>query len=515
MDKHDGLALSIQGLHKSYPGVRALADINLDIHPGEIHALAGQNGAGKSTLIKILSGVEQPDSGSIELDGRPVRFKKPQDSQRAGIFTIYQELSLVPNLSVAENIFLSDLPREAGVIVRWASMRAQAREALDWLGFGVDVNRPVQSLSTAQQQGVELAKVLHVAKTLHGRSPIILLDEPTATLPTQDVERLLEVLRNLQSSGVTVIYISHRLEEAFEVCQRITVLRDGEKVGTYDIDRTTPEEVVRKMIGRNLESSLIGEAMTASEKPRLGSGGDPSQVVLSVENLRDGSSLHGIDFKLHRGEVVGVAGLVGSGQTELGACLFGARERVSGEISVDGRSAKLRSPSEAIRAGIGLLPQDRKTQGLVLSLSVSDNVTLASLADFSRYSVISRLKERRTARDLGRSLNMKMSGTDQKVLTLSGGTQQKVVLAKWLVSKTKILIFDEPTRGIDVGAKEEIYRLIGEFVRQGGSVLLMSSELAETLLCDRILVIARGQIVGEFLHDEVDPQGDMIVSRCY
>lgn len=515
MADQDYLALSIKGLHKSYPGVRALMDIDLDVRAGEIHALAGQNGAGKSTLIKILSGVEQPDSGTIELGGRTVRFNNPHDSQRAGIFTIYQELSLVPNLSVAENVFLSDLPRGPGRTVSWRSMRAQAREVLEWLGFGVDVNRPVHSLTTAQQQGVELAKALHVARTLHGRPPVILLDEPTATLPTQDVERLLEVLRNLQSHGVTLIYISHRLEEVFDVCQRITVLRDGSKVGTYEVDQTTPEDVVRQMIGRNLESSLIGEAMTASEKPRLGSGGDPERVALSVENLHDGSVLHDISFELHRGEVVGIAGLVGSGQSELAACLFGAREHVSGTVSIDGQPVKLRSPSEAIRAGIGLLPQDRKNQGLVLNMSVADNVTLASLADFSRYSVISRFREQRTARELGRSLNMKMSGTDQRVLTLSGGTQQKVVLAKWLVSKTKTLVFDEPTRGIDIGAKEEIYRLIGEFVRDGGSVLLMSSELAETLMCDRILVIARGRIVGEFSHDEVDPRGDVVIARMY
>jgi ribose transport system ATP-binding protein len=515
MADQDHLALSVKGLHKSYPGVRALIDIGLDVRAGEIHALAGQNGAGKSTLIKILSGVEQPDSGTMELGGRPVRFNNPHDSQRAGIFTIYQELSLVPNLSVAENVFLSDLPKGPGGTVSWRNMRAQAREVLDWLGFGVDVSRPVNSLTTAQQQGVELAKALHVTKTLHGHPPIILLDEPTATLPAGDVQRLLEVLRSLQSHGVTLIYISHRLEEVFEVCQRITVLRDGRKVGTHGIDQTTPEDIVRQMIGRNLEGSLIGEAMTASEKPRLGPGGDPERVALSVENLHDGSVLHDISFELHRGEAVGVAGLVGSGQSELAACLFGARERVGGKVSVNGQPANLRSPSEAIRAGIGLLPQDRKTEGLVLNMSVSDNVTLASLGDFSRYSVISHFRERRTARELGRQLNLKMSDTDQKVLTLSGGTQQKVVLAKWLVSKTKILVFDEPTRGIDVGAKEEIYRLIGEFLREGGSVLLMSSELAETLMCDRILVIARGRIVGEFSHDEVDPQGDAIIARMY
>lgn len=515
MDEHEDLALSLQGVHKSYPGVQALTDINLDLRRGEIHALAGQNGAGKSTLIRILSGVEQPDGGTIWLDGRTVRFNSPQDSQRAGIFTIYQELSLVPNLSVAENVFLSDVPLGRGRVVDWQSMRSQAHEALEWLGFNIDVSQPVHSLTTAQQQGVELAKALHVVDKLHGRPPIILLDEPTATLPAQDVQRLLEVLQNLQKQGVTFIYISHYVEEIFEVCQRVTVLRDGHQVGTYKVDQTTPEGLVRDMLGRKEGDSPMRGARTADEKPRLGSGGDPERVALSVENLSDESILDDISFELHRGEVVGVAGLVGSGQSELAACLFGARERVRGTISVDGRPVKLRSPGEAIRAGIGLLPQDRKTQGLVLNMSVSANVTLANLAGFSLYSVISRFREQRTARELSESLNIKMSGMDQEAQTLSGGNQQKVVLAKWLISDTEILIFDEPTRGIDVGAKEEIYRLITEFVRDGGSVLLMSSELAEPLMCDRILVIARGRIVGEFSHDEVDASGDVIAAEMY
>ncbi len=515
MGEDEELALSLRGLCKLYSGIQVLHDINLDIRRGEIHCLAGQNGAGKSTIIRAVSGVEKPDSGVIELGGRQVRFKNPHDSQREGIFTIYQELSLVPNLSVAENIFLSDLPRGPRGVVNWKTMREQAREALEWLGINIDVNQPVSSLTTAQQQGVELAKVLHVAKTLHGRPPIILLDEPTATLPAKDVKRLLEVLKSLQKKGVTLIYISHRMDEVFELCQRITVLRDGRKVGTYDVDKTTPEEIVRKMIGRNLESSLLGESLSGSEKARYGSGGDPERVALSVENLNDGSALHDISFKLHRGEVLGVAGLVGSGQTELAACLFGDRERISGHITVNGRPVKLRTPSEAIRSGIGLLPQSRKTQGLVLNMSITENVSMASLADVSRYKVISHTKEQQIARELGLSLNLKMTSTEQKVVNLSGGNQQKVVLAKWLASKTQILIFDEPTRGIDVGAKEEIYRLIGEFVRQGGSVLLMSSELPETLMCDRILVMARGRIVGEFSHEEVDPQGDMIVAQCY
>lgn len=515
MVQKEDLALCLRGLCKSYSGIQVLHDINLDIRRGEIHCLAGQNGAGKSTIIRAVSGVEKPDSGTIELEGRPVRFNNPHDSQSEGIFTIYQELSLVPNLSIAENIFLSDLPRGAGGVLNWRTMRKKAQEALEWLGINLDVNQPVSSLTTAQQQGIELAKVLHVARTLHGRPPIILLDEPTATLPAQDVKRLLQVLKSLQKQGVTLIYISHRMDEVFEICQRITVLRDGRKVGTYEVDQTTPEDIVRAMIGRNLGSSLLAEALRGSEKPRYGPGGDSKHVALSVENLHDGSALHDISFELHRGEVLGVAGLVGSGQSELAACLFGARERISGKITINGRPSKLRSPSEAIRAGIGLLPQSRKTEGLVLNMTVTENVTMASLTDVSRYSVINRSREEQSARELGHSLNIKMSGTEQKVVNLSGGNQQKVVLAKWLASKTKILIFDEPTRGIDVGAKEEIYKLIGQFVREGGSVLLMSSELPETLMCDRILVIARGRIVGEFSHDEVDPHGDMVIAQCY
>jgi ribose transport system ATP-binding protein len=515
VNKQEDLVLSLRGLCKSYSGIQVLHDINLDIRRGEIHCLAGQNGAGKSTIIRMLSGVERPDSGIIERDGKAVRFSSPHDSQREGIFTIYQELSLVPNLSIAENIFLSDLPQGSMGKVNWETMRKQASEALEWLGINIDVNQPVSSLTVAQQQGIELAKVLHVAKSVKGRQPIILLDEPTATLPAQDVKRLLEVLKSLQKQGVTFIYISHRMDEVYEICQRITVLRDGRKIGTYNTDETTPEDIVRKMIGRGLESSLLGGSLTGNTKPRYGPGGDPEKIALSVENLSDGSVLRNLSFKLHRGEVLGVVGLVGSGQTELASCLFGDRERVSGKICVNGKQIKLRNPNEAIRAGIGLLPQSRKTQGLVLSMSITENITMASLGKVSKLSVISQSQEQKTAKELSRSLNIKMSGIEQKVGNLSGGNQQKVVLAKWLASKTQILIFDEPTRGIDVGAKEEIYKLIGEFVRLGGSVLLMSSELPESLMCDRVLVIARGQIVGEFSHEEVDPHGDMIIAKCY
>jgi ribose transport system ATP-binding protein len=499
-------------MSKAFPGVQALSDIDWDLREGEVHGLAGQNGAGKSTLIKILSGAQRPDTGTIEIDGRPIELNRPSDAQAAGIFTIYQELSLVPQLSVAENILLADLPRARFGGVSWREMRAQARDALDWLGFHVDINAKAGSLTVAEQQGVELAKALHRS------ARIVLLDEPAATLPAQDVKRMLDVLRALRERGVSLIYISHRFEEVFEICSRITVLRDGRKVTTVRTEETSPTEVVRAMIGRQLRSSMVGESLLADEaqeRPRLGDGGDRSDVALAVEGLSDGSALHDISFSVRRGEVLGIAGLIGSGQAELAACLFGDRRLASGTISVDGRPVTLRSAQGAIRAGIGLLPESRKTQGLVLGMPVEQNITLANLGDFSRSSFIDRRGERRAASEMRRVLDMKLSSLGQQTITLSGGNQQKVVLAKWLVSKARILIFHEPTRGVDVGAKEEIYDLIRRFVQQGGAAVLMSAELSETMMCDRILVLARGRIVGRFDHDEVDPHGDGVLALCH
>jgi ribose transport system ATP-binding protein len=506
--------LAVRGLSKAFPGVQALEAVDWELAPGEVHGLAGQNGAGKSTLIKILSGAQRQDAGTIEIDGRPVELGSPSAAQAAGIFTIYQELSLVPQLSAAENILLSDLPRGRFGAVDWKRMRTTAREALEWLGFDVDVNAPAGSLPLAEQQGVELAKALH------RNARVVLLDEPAATLPVQDVERLLGVLRTLQERGVGLIYISHRLDEVFEICSRVTVLRDGRKVLTVDREQTTPTEIVRAMIGRQLRSSIVGAALLAETeethgRPRLGDGAKAEDVALEVDGLSDGSALHDVSFDVRRGEVVGVAGLIGSGQAELAACLFGDRPRTAGTIRVDGQPVALRSARQAIRAGIGLLPESRKTQGLVLGMPVEQNVTLASLGDFSRTAVLDRGKERRAATEMRDALEMKVSSLDQAAITLSGGNQQKVVLAKWLVSQARILVFHEPTRGVDVGAKEEIYDLIRRFVQRGGSALLMSAELSETMMCDRVLVLARGRIVGRFEHDEVDPHGDALLALCH
>jgi ABC-type sugar transport system ATPase subunit len=504
--------LAVRGMSKAFPGVQALSDVDWELRKGEVHGLAGQNGAGKSTLIKILSGAQRQDEGSIEIDGEQVDFHSPSDAQAAGIFTIYQELSLVPQLTVAENILLADLPKARFGAVSWSDMRAKAKEALDWLGFKVDVNAKAGSLPVAEQQGVELAKALHRS------ARVVLLDEPAATLPTQDVKRLLAVLKSLQERGVSLIYISHRFEEVFEICSRITVLRDGKKVTTVDRADTSPTEIVRAMIGRQLRTSMMGESLLAEDshdRPRLSAGGDPNDVALSVQGLSDGSAIHDVSFEVGRREVVGIAGLIGSGQAELASCLFGDRKTTEGTISVDGRAVNPKNAIAAIRAGIGLLPEERKTQGLVLGMSVGQNITLANLRDFSRSSIIDSRKERRAGQQMREALEMKVHSLEQPAVTLSGGNQQKIVLAKWLVSRAKVLVFHEPTRGVDVGAKEEIYDLIRTFVEQGGSAVLMSAELSETMMCDRILVLARGRIVGQFEHDEVDAHGDAILSLCH
>lgn len=498
--------LRVRGLSKAYPGVQALNSLEMDVRRGEIHALVGQNGAGKSTLIKMLSGVEKPDSGSMMLEGRKLDFGSPQDAQRAGIFTIFQELSLVPDLSVAENIYIGDMPQGFLGSVHWGKLKEDAAKAMDWLGFGVDVNRCVRTLTVAQKQAVELAKALH------RQAKVVLLDEPSATLPLPDVERLFEVLRYLQSNGLTLVYISHRLDEVFELCRVATVLRDGRKVGTFTMADTKPSDLVRAMIGRDLKSSLVGES--ANEKrPRLGSGGT-DEVVFSVHGLTDNGAVKDVSFELHKGEILGIAGLVGNGQAELAASIFGARKDRAGEIKINGKTVQIRSPRDAIHAGLGLLPEERKTQGLVLDMSVASNVTMASHSSFSHMMVLDRAREKQVADEMVQSLRMRVPDSGQLVKAMSGGNQQKVVLAKWLVGKCKVLIFDEPTRGVDVGAKEEIYLLIKRLVQDGGSVVMITSELPEALMCDRVLVMSRGRIVGRLSYDEIDAHGDAILELC-
>jgi ribose transport system ATP-binding protein len=502
-----GTVVEIDRLSKAYPGVQALDSIDLFIRGGEIHALLGQNGAGKSTLIKVLSGVNRPDSGRIFVDGRAVSFRAPHEAQRNGIFTIYQELSLVPDLSVAENIFIADLPRGAFGTVDWRKLRKEASETMEWLGFSLDVDDQVRDLSVAQKQGVELAKALH------HEAKVVLLDEPSAALPRPDVERLFDILRALKSRGLALVYISHRLEEVEALCDTATVLCDGRKIGTYRVSETKPAELVRAMIGRELTSSLVGETSVGEKKPRLGNGGG-GEVVLSARDVSDGRSIRGISFDLHRGEILGVTGLIGNGQAELAACLFGARACVAGEVRLRGKRVRIRKPAEAIRAGIGLLPEERKTQGLVLSMSIESNVTMASLKAFSRLSVINHRKEKSLVGSMMSNLKVRATDQRQMVGSLSGGNQQKIVLAKWLATNCEVLIFSEPTRGIDIGAKEEIYNLIREYARNGGAVVLISSEMPEAMFCDRVFVMSGGAFVGELEYDEIDAHADAILNLC-
>jgi ribose transport system ATP-binding protein len=498
--------LELHGITKSYPGVRALKGVSFSVRRGSVHALAGQNGAGKSTLVKILSGAESPDTGSIRLGGELQRFRDPMDAQQAGIHTIYQELSLVPSLSVAENIFLGQLPLRRGAAVDWQRMQSKARAALDRVGFDLDVRRPVGSYSTAEQQAVELAKALHKD------ARVLLLDEPTSTLPMPDVERLFTVLRSLSEQGVTLLYISHRMDELFSLCDAVTVLRDGVNAADLKTADSQPADVVTAMVGKSLEGSIADAALRGERSPRLGPGAG-ERVILSTRDISEHGAVDKVSFELREGEVLGLSGLIGSGQSELAGLIAGARKRTSGEMSVDGQAVDFRAPRDAIRRGIGLLPQDRKAAGFIPDMGVAGNITLASLPQFSRLSVIQSRRERSVAADMVDRLGMKVSGVTQPLKTLSGGTQQKAILARWLVRQSRILVCDEPTRGVDVGAKEDMYELIREFAQAGGTVVVASSEITEAMMCDRVLVMARGRVVAELDHDEIDPAGNAILER--
>lgn len=497
-------ALEACGVTKLYEGIPALQDVDLAVKNGSIHGLLGQNGAGKSTLVRMLAGAEIPNAGSIRVNGREVEIKNPVDSNRAGIYTIYQELSLVPTLTVAENIFLSSLPRRRG-LVDWEFMRSEAIGALARVGFQhIPVDRVIGSLSVAEQQAVELAKALyHDAR-------VLLLDEPTSALPAKEVESLFDLMTRLRDEGQAMVFISHRLDEVTRMCDEVTVLRDGRLAARLHQEEISEPAIVRAMIGRSLENSISAAALEGTGRARLGSGrrGD---LLLKGRNLADGTRVKGVDLEIHEGEVLGLAGLVGSGQSELAQILFGARPGVAGSIEWRGKPFKLRTPHEAIRAGIGMLPQDRKAKGFIPELDVASNMTLATLDMFSRFSFLRIGKEREAAREMVHRLGMKVFGTGQIMKTLSGGTQQKAILARWLLRQVDLLICDEPTRGIDVGAKEDIYELLRAFCASGGSVVIASSEVSEALMCDRVLVLRDGEVVVELSHEEIDPRGQVLL----
>ncbi|MGV3719353.1 MAG: sugar ABC transporter ATP-binding protein [Actinomycetota bacterium] len=478
--------LDMRGISKYYPGVVALNEVRFDVLPGEVHALCGENGAGKSTLMKILAGAETKDRGEILLGGKPVNIHSPQDAMERGVNIIYQEFNLVPHLSAAENIYLG---REPGAAVpgfiNFKKLYADAQAVMDSLGVAVDVRAEVSRLSVAQQQMVE------IAKATSRNSVIIAMDEPSATLTDHELRNLFELIRGLRSKGVGIVYISHRMEEIFDICDRVTVFRDGQYVGTKRIAETNREEVIRMMVGRELKESI---------PKRPAQVGEP---LLEVKGLTRKGVFEDISFTVHRGEIVGIGGLVGAGRTEVARAIFGADPIDAGEIRFKGKVVRPRSPREAIELGIGLVPEDRKSLGLILNMAVRENTTLANLDILAMLGFVNRKKEREVAEKYVKDLRVRTPTIEQEVRNLSGGNQQKVVLAKWLFTGSELLIFDEPTRGIDVGAKIEIYELMNDLVARGEGMIMITSELPELLgMSDRILVMHEGRISGELSRAE-------------
>lgn len=484
--------LRMQGIGKSFPGVRALDGIDLELHPGEVLALLGENGAGKSTLIKVLGGAHLPDEGQIQIQGQPTEIASPYDAQIAGIGIIYQEFNLVPALTARENIFLgheNSLLRKLNA----GQERKRAHELFERIGVPVDPERLCRDLTVAQQQVVEIAKALLL------EAKIIVMDEPSATLTPQEVDRLFAIIRELQSEGIGVIYISHRLEEIFEIADRVTVLRDGQHVDTKSIGELSRESMIEMMVGRTLEKEFPKQSASIG-KDRL-----------VVHNLCRGTEVNDISFNLRQGEVLGLTGLVGAGRTETVRLIVGADQPDSGHILLDGETCLIQSPRDAIHHGICLLTEDRKSQGLVLGLSCQDNFGLPNLGMFSQMGVLNHKAETAAFTSYVDSLRIKLTKHEQPVSTLSGGNQQKVVLAKWLQQNANVLIFDEPTRGIDVGAKYEIYMLMNRLVESGKAILMISSELPEILgMSDRILVMHQGRISGEICDVKNATQEDIM-----
>jgi ribose transport system ATP-binding protein len=482
--------LEMRSITKRFPGVVALDGVDFELERGEVHVLLGENGAGKSTLVKMLAGAYRPDEGEILLDGEAASISSATDAQKLGISTIYQEFNLVPQFTVAENIFLGRQPRRFGFVDR-RKMREEARKLLNKIKVLVDPDALVSNLGVAQRQMVEIAKAL----SLNAR--ILIMDEPTASLSGQEVERLFEIVRGLKEEEVAMIFISHHLEEVSEIGDRVTVLRDGKVVDRVPAS-TKHSELVRMMVGRSVEAQF------PRRRPEVG------EVLLEVKNLSREGVLEDVSFSLRAGEVVGVAGIVGAGRTELARAIFGADPGDAGEVWVEGRRMERGDPREAKHRGMGFVTEDRQGQGIVPPLSVAENLGLASLERNTHVGLVSRREQRKQARKMIEDLNIRTPGPEQEIRFLSGGNQQKAVIGKWLLADSKVLIMDEPTRGIDVGAKVEIYELMNELTENGAGILMISSDLPEVLgMSDRILVMSGGRITGELSVEEANGENVM------
>ncbi|MFJ9397174.1 sugar ABC transporter ATP-binding protein [Streptomyces californicus] len=487
--------LEARSVSKRFPGVVALDDVSFALRAGEVHALVGENGAGKSTLIKVLTGVYRSDEGEVRVSGEPVRFSRPFEAQQAGISTIYQEVNLVPLMSVARNIFLGREPKNRLGLIDFSRMNRETTELLDGFGVRVDPKRPLHTLGIGTQQMVALARAVSV------QARVVIMDEPTSSLEPREVETLFRVIENLRGQGIAVLYVSHRMDELYRVCDRVTVLRDGRHIHTGELAPLERMRLVSMMLGRDMaevrRDGLTGFATEGHDAART--------PVLTATGLDRRHQLHDISLELYAGEVLGLGGLLGSGRSETAKALTGALPLDGGEITVDGKRVGRPTPAAAIRAGISMLPEDRKAEGIVPGLSVRENIVLAAMPRLSRVGIVSRAQQDRIVEIFVKRLRIKASGPEQKVGELSGGNQQKVLLARWLCLEPKVLLLDEPTRGIDVGAKAEVQSLIDELAREGLAVLLISSDIEELIEgADRIVVLRGGAVAGELSGDEVD-----------
>jgi galactofuranose transport system ATP-binding protein len=485
--------LEVRRVTKRFPGVLALDGVSFGLRPGEVHALVGENGAGKSTLIKVITGVYRPDDGRILFNGEEVSFAEPRESQAAGISTIYQEINLIPLLSVAQNVFLGREPRNSLGMIDKARMNRDAAEILERYGIHADVTAPLRSLGLGVQQMVAIARAISVD------ARAVIMDEPTSSLEAREVETLFGVIRQLREEGVGVIYVSHRLEELYEICDNVTVLRDGRVAHTGELAELTRLQLIAHMLGRELSE--------VREEGATGFGGEHEtarEPVLVAQDLSQRPRLREVSFDVHPGEVVGLAGLLGAGRTETAKAIFGAEPIDSGSVSVEGKDIKTGSPGAAIKAGIAFLPEDRKLEGIIPDLSVRENIVAAALPRLARAGLVSEKAQDDLVEEFMQSLGIKASSPNQPVRELSGGNQQKVLLARWMCMNPKVLILDEPTRGIDIGAKAEIQKLVDDLAAKGLGIILISSELEEiTEGSDRVVALRDGSVVGLLSEDEI------------
>ncbi len=473
--------LTMKGIDKSFPGVHALDHVDLEVRKGEVHALMGENGAGKSTLMKVLTGIYKKDSGTITYEGKEVEFHNTREAQDAGVVIVHQELNMLGHLTVAQNIFIGREFRK-GIRIDDKKMNEEAKKLFDRMHIDIDPRETMSRLTVGKQQMCEIAKAIsHEAK-------VIIFDEPSAALTEAEIEELFKIIRDLREQGLGIVYISHRMDEIKVITDRVTVMRDGAYVGTLITKESTKDDIINMMVGRVIYEDPKTKNMTPPDAP----------VVLKVEHLNAGKMVQDVSFELHKGEVLGFSGLMGAGRTETMRALFGADPVDSGDIYVNGKKVTIRSPQDAVRCGIGYLSEDRKRYGIVVQKTVAENTTMADLDEFSRGPFINKKKEKEIAEKYVKSLDTKTPGVDQLVVNLSGGNQQKVVIAKWLTKNCDILIFDEPTRGIDVGAKNEIYKLMNQLAAEGKAIIMVSSEMTEILrMSDRIVVMCEGKKTGE------------------